>query len=204
MTNNSLSRDRWVFVAILLVIICLAFLGLFLLKSWMGDSSLNDLLRYYFYDSPSNQPEVLRARNLWAEGKYEEMIPVAKDAISKATNNKDRATAHYWLGVAYYKLARDNEAEAEELMAIELDSSFSGPYITLSGVYSVKGDNTKALEYAQKAVQLDPQYAWAHNALGLAYANLGRKEEAVSEFKEAIRLDPDTYLFKENLTRIQD
>lgn len=148
--------------------------------------------------------DIQQAKLLWSEGKYVEMIPVATHALSIANTNEERVYAYYWRGVGYYKQGMDAEALADENNAIALDPTFSGPYITRSGVYADKGDYQAEFNDAQKAVQLDPTYAWAYNAMGNAYLDLGDKVNAIKGFQEAIRLDPETSLFRLNLTRAQE
>ena len=151
---------------------------------------------------PTFTNDVNQAHNLWASGQYSQMVPVAQKALNEATDNKEKALAHYWLGVSYYKTNQLSQAETEELTSIQLDSSQSGPYITLAGVKAGQNDFTQEMSYAQKAVSLDPNYGWAHNALAIAYLNQGQKQEAIGEFQKAIQLDPSNATFKQNLQSV--
>lgn len=56
---------------------------------------------------------------------------------------------------------------------------------------SAKGDQTKALEYLQKAARLDPEFSDAYNGQGVAYMALGQMQVAAEQFQKAINLEPD-------------
>jgi tetratricopeptide (TPR) repeat protein len=144
------------------------------------------------------------AYNNWAEGKDVVVVEQAKIALENATENKDKATAHYWLGLGYYRQGDMKKAELEEDAAITLDINYAAPYTTLSAISMSKGDYLLALTLAQKAEKLDPTYPWAYNNQGIALVELGRKSEGITMFKKAIQLAPDSYIFKDNLTRAEN
>lgn len=148
--------------------------------------------------------DIAQVRNLWSTGKYDDMLTATQTALSVAQTDQQKGTAHFWMGVAYYKLSKDKEAEAEELLAIQLDPKESaGPYNTLAAI-ALNSDPQKALDYAQKSIDADPTYAWAHNAKGMALVDLGKKQEGIDEINKAIQLDPTNEQFRLNLTRVKE
>ena len=144
------------------------------------------------------------AKSLWSDGDYPQMVEAATKGLLYATTPEEKGAAHYWLGVGYFRLGQNDEAEKEELLAMELIPDSAGPPVTMAAIYLNRNNPSQALAYAQKALTLDPQYAWAHNARGLALSDLGRKEEASQALEKATMLDPDTALFRLNLTRVRE
>ncbi len=137
----------------------------------------------------------------WGKGDYDGSLKKAKVLLTKASTNKEKAIAHYWIGLSYYKQNKLDLCEKEELLAVELDPQYGAPYVTLSAVVFTRNDCNKALEYAKKAVELAPDYAWAHNNLGLSYLCLGEREKGLEELRTAVKLAPDSYVFQDNLNR---
>jgi tetratricopeptide (TPR) repeat protein len=164
------------------------------------------------FKSSTTQPNSLEEQNkftsliqeiklTWSSGKYEESLSMAKSSLNYAKNNIDKSTAHYWIGLSYYKLEDYVNSEKEMKTAVDLDPSFVGPYNTLSALSMTKNDYQTALEYAKKCAEADNNYAWCHNALGLSYLGLGEKEKGIEELRQAVKLAPESVVFQDNLNR---
>ena len=95
-----------------------------------------------------------------------------------------------WLGTT--KTSSESIARAEEMAqkAISIRGITAEENGLLSGIYLMRKDLDKAIEYAEKAVELAPNYANIHNIMGIALRNNGQYEEAISSFKKALELDP--------------
>jgi len=145
-----------------------------------------------------------QAHQHFAEGNFSAVLEDATNALGNAITDKDKAIAHYWLGLGYYRQGDLVKAESEEKMAIVLDPKYAAPYVTLSGINMNRGDYVKGLALAQKAQEIDPKYPWVYNNQGIALVMLGRKNEGLEMFRKAIQLAPDSYIFKDNLTRAQE
>lgn len=139
---------------------------------------------------------------LWSDSKYNESLAAAQKLLTEAESDIDKATAHYWIGLSYYRLDELVQAKQEELLSIGLDQKSTSPYAALSAISYNSNDCKQAVDYAQTAISLDDTYSWAHNDLGLAYACLGNKQQAISELKKAIALDPKIDFFQRNLNQI--
>jgi len=153
--------------------------------------------------SPSYQ-KILAAKNDWAEGNYNLTLTDAQAALALAGSDEEKAYAHYWMGVAYYKLNNPDKAVSEENLSLQLLPKNSAPYVTLAAIELDANNASKALGYAQSAVAIDPNYGWAQNAYGMSLILNGRKEEGIAALKKANQLDPNNYVFKLNLTRAQN
>lgn len=151
---------------------------------------------------PEFLSETQDVKLLWGSGEYLKSLVSAQELLEKATTNEEKAAAHYWIGLSFYKLNLIDAAEREELLAVQSDPNFGAPYVTLAAISLGKNDCNKAFDYAQKAVAWDSDYAWAHNSLGLAHICLGERDMGIVEIKKAVKLDPDSYVFRNNLQRI--
>ncbi len=148
--------------------------------------------------------DVNEVKNLWSAGNYQEALDKADEVLPNAETDEDKAVAHYWIGLNQYKLQNYVVAESELQLAIKLDKNYAAPYVTLAAIeMDSKGNFSKALEYAEKCIALDPKYAWCYNSKGLALLSLGQNEEGIKVLEQAVSLSPDSYIFRDNLTRVK-
>lgn len=143
-------------------------------------------------------------KQIWGNGRYTEALDEAQRLLSLADTDYQKAIAYYWIGLSNYSLNNVDIAETNLLLAVQLDGEYAAPYVTLSAISMGKTDYQQALSYAQKCVALDPNYAWCHNNLGLVYDLTGKHEEGIRELKQAVSLDPESFVFSNNLKRMQD
>lgn len=136
------------------------------------------------------------------EKKYDDSLQSAKEALLNAETEKEKAEAHYFMGLSYYKLNNLKEAEAEYKKAISINPDYAPAHSSLSAVYLKYGKFDQAAESAKKAIRLDPNFSWAHNNLAIAYMDTGRLDEAIEEFTNAISISPDVPDFHSNLAII--
>lgn len=140
----------------------------------------------------------------FAEGKYQDQLKTAEEALSKSSTDKEKAISYYWRGLAKYKLAGTSDksnAQQDLLTATQLDPKYAGPYVTLSAIQMDTGNFQKSLELAQKCAELDPKYAWCYNNIGLSLYYMGQKEEGIKQLEKAVSLTPDSLVFRDNLNR---
>lgn len=205
--------DRiFIIVFIIFVVLIICFIVYTFYFSKKPSVSITDAVKSYIAkinnaSSSPISPEVGnligQTKLLWGSGKYQESLTKANEVLQKSTTNQEKSAAHYWIGLSYYHLGDIAQAEQEELLAVQLDPNFEGPYVTLAAVSLNKQDCKQALEYAQKAVDLAPQWAWGYNALGLADICLGNRDKGIVELKKAVQLAPDQYVFQDNPNRVQ-
>ena len=81
----------------------------------------------------------------------------ARDSFKQALDYKDSAPdGHLGLGIAYFHLRDDREAERELSKALELNPKSSTAYQFLGELYYRKDDLKTAVSYWEKAVELNP------------------------------------------------
>lgn len=157
-----------------------------------------------FFSSSTFSGELRKIEMLESQGKYQNSLDSASVLLNKASTDKEKAAALYWIGTDYSHLGNIQMAQQEEFLAIKLDPNYGGPYITLAGLALADNDCSQALTYAQAAIKINDGYsAWGHNEVGLAYACLGDNGQATSELQKAIALDPGNYAFQANLRMVQ-
>lgn len=193
----------------LLVILITGFVYFQYFASEQPLSFLDKKLEPYLERASSNSnPEFFdglqKTKLLWAGGEFNKSLVEAEKLLTRAKTNGEKAVAHYWTGLSYYKLNQIDKAKSEELLALELDPSFGAPYVTLAAISLGKNDCQTAFEYAEKAVAWDTNYAWSHNSLGLAYICLGNNTAGIVELEKAVELDPEAYVFRSNLQRFKE
>lgn len=138
---------------------------------------------------------------LFGQGKYDKQLKSAQKLLEMAENDKEKAIAHYWVGLAQYKLGQTSEAKSNLTTATQLDTEYAGPYVTLSAISFDEHNYHQGLEYASRCAEIEPEYAWCHNNLGLAHLFLGETEKGIAELEKAVSLDPTSYVFNDNLNR---
>lgn len=114
-------------------------------------------------------------------------------AFEKVVSQRpDWAEGHYWLGTTYESLSREEEAEREWLIAIELDSSDSRPIISLGILRLGQKRFEEAIALLERGIALKPHYGFADAKLFLADAleGAGNIERAKNEWREVLELEP--------------
>ncbi len=94
--------------------------------------------------------------------------------------------AHYYIGLAFMDLKKEDEAIAE------LEKSIASPYVapemylTLGSLYARKKRYTEGEELCRKAVALDPSRPEAHVNLAQLYNTRGASDQALEELRLAV------------------
>ncbi|MBM3893976.1 tetratricopeptide repeat protein, partial [Candidatus Dependentiae bacterium] len=114
---------------------------------------------------------------------WESTVSFWLNIVERAPN---KARGHNNLGVALSESGRYEEASPYFFKAITLDKFYSDPWSNAAVVFSVKGDNDRAISCLKEAVKLNPEYAEAHNNLGSLCLNKGDYEASEMYLKNAI------------------
>jgi eukaryotic-like serine/threonine-protein kinase len=85
-------------------------------------------------------------------------------------------------------MERQEEAVAEERIAVELDPLSAGLNARLGAKLSLMGDHDRALEQLQKALELDPNLVFTNYALARTYSYKGMYEESLATCQKVITL----------------
>ncbi len=90
----------------------------------------------------------------------------ARDSFEEAIRYDDSdSAAHLGLGIVYFHLHDDRDAERELMRAAQLDPRQAAPYLILGELYYRKDDLEAAVSYWQKAVDLNPSDAGLRSRL---------------------------------------
>jgi len=135
-------------------------------------------------DLLSDRGDLVRAKEA-----YEEALK-ANPSYVPALNN---------LALVCFRL---NDAEASQRFlekAIELEPTFTAPYVNLANIMEAKGRLNDAATLCRTAISFDNQAIDAHNNLGSALLNLGNAAEAIDCFRKVLLLKPDYHQVHSNL-----
>ena len=117
--------------------------------------------------------------------------------LEKAAEYANRAIAadphladpHVWLGYAFMRWNRMDEALAAELRAAELDPDNGYPPYFAGCTFQFQGRSAEALPFFQRAITREPPHGFAWLALGSAHQALGNMNECLWCVDRAIALE---------------
>jgi FimV-like protein len=130
----------------------------------------------------------LKSYLLFRTSRYEQSLGLISSYIQQQPNNSD---AHKILGMDYYMLGKQEEAELELKRAIELSATDPEAFYYLGRLYFTRNNMPAALSAFQKAIQLDSSSVRVQNHLGQALEGLGQYESARKAYLKAIELDKE-------------
>jgi tetratricopeptide (TPR) repeat protein len=109
----------------------------------------------------------------------------------------EQVYAYFRRGVAYYKLGRAKDAEAQFREALRLQSDNAGALNGLGVALHEQGKLFEAVAEYQHALRLQADLDEPHVNLGIALREQGELVEAVKEYEEALRMwhnNPEAHL----------
>jgi serine/threonine-protein kinase len=96
-----------------------------------------------------------------------------------------------------------DQARAEEMKALQMDSNMAPPYVTLARMSAMQGQTALARQQVQKALAIDPHSAEAYgSALAEIDQTDGRTQDAISAVQKAIDLAPTDWRWPVQLGNI--
>lgn len=128
-----------------------------------------------------------RAAALIKQNRYSDAIPVLKKAAKLAP---DQASIHHYLGYAYWKLDRWNEAEAEFLQARRLNPKNPYTCYFLARITGSMGRVNQSIEYYQDILGMGPPVYDTDQRLGQAYLDKGELAKARARIEAALQETP--------------
>lgn len=126
-------------------------------------------------------------------------IPRAVEELRTAVKLKYDLETAYFLGVAYLKARKLEEAKVlfDKIQASAEDSA--ALHVLLGRAYTLANIPELAIGEFRKAIKLDPNYPREHGFLGYAYLDqLGEQAypQAREEFEKELKINPDQYYFQ--------
>lgn len=131
-------------------------------------------------------PELL-ADMMVIRGNYEAAI----DAYRKI--RPQTAELYNKIGIAYQRMAMDQEAIASYAAAMHLDRKFAAPYNNLGTVYFHENDNKRARQLYKKSIKLDAATAPFWSNLGAVYMAERKYSDGAEAYEKAFLLDHDIF-----------
>jgi tetratricopeptide (TPR) repeat protein len=159
-----------------------------------------------FHKALARAPKDLSASLGLAEVKlHEGKLTEAKDAVQAlVTANPGSARAHYVMGLALDALEPTDEARAELLKAIELDSEGLDAYLALARSYMKSKRDSDAMAALDKAAETLPGNPLIARTLAEAQGARGDYAAAIVELNKAVEMapdDPETYFMMAQMYR---
>jgi tetratricopeptide (TPR) repeat protein len=134
-------------------------------------------------------------------GRYAEAVPLLRDAVAAGAEPEDRrADAHFFLGQAYERTGRYDDAaeEFQRVLSLRADDSTAMNY--LGYMWADQGVHLEqALALVERAVALQPNNGAYMDSLGWAQYRLGRFDAARQSLERAAELTPDNATIHEHL-----
>lgn len=85
---------------------------------------------------------------------------------------------------------------------LALDDSLPGPYHNLGVCFFLEGDQTRGIEYCQKALERNEDYVLAMHKLILAWLEMGQWGKARTMIRRALRVEPDNLAIRDIQARL--
>lgn len=143
-----------------------------------------------------------RMGNLYRmEERFEDAAEAYDRALERLGDPSSRHwSLYYFRGIAFERIDRWPQAEADFLMALELQPE--QPYVMNYLAYSwveQKRNYEQAEEMLLQAVEMQPEDGHIVDSLGWVYYRLGRFEEAVEQLEKAVELRPQDPVINDHL-----
>jgi tetratricopeptide (TPR) repeat protein len=117
------------------------------------------------------------------------LVPQLAEDQREVAANPRNADAHAELADTLYALGRYDDAEAEYLLALNLDPDNWNYENRLAVNYAEAARPDKAVVYYRRAAEHHPHHV-IYFSLGSALQKLGRLDDAVAAFRKSIELKP--------------
>ncbi len=121
-------------------------------------------------------------------GYWRNSISLFERAIAVTSNNW---FAHNYLGRAYTKEGRKDEAIVQLQKAIKIYPHYAEAYNNLGTCLGLQGKMDQAISQFKEALRFQPNFALAHFNLGVAFYSQGDLDGAIAQYQAAIALDSD-------------
>jgi tetratricopeptide (TPR) repeat protein len=97
------------------------------------------------------------------------------------------------IGIAYQRMAMDQDAIASYDQATHLDRKFAAPYNNLGTIYFRQNDNKRAQQLYKKSIKLDAATAPYWSNLGAVYMAERKYSDGAEAYEKAFLLNPNIF-----------
>ncbi len=146
---------------------------------------------------PGIEGRLEASRLMQSRERFAEAIPLL-EGLRQTT--PDRVQLLFWLGAAYERTARHEEAEQAFQGVLEIDPDFAPALNYLGYMWADMGRNLEeALALVEQAVAIEPDNGAYVDSLGWVLFRLGRHDQARRLLERAARLVPGDAVISEHL-----
>ncbi len=215
---------------IILTIIAVASFSFFLYKSYAPSSKAKSFeecsllyksqkydaciacLNEYIKANPEPEAFKMRGMSYFHTDQYEGAV---KDFTEFLNKNKTNRTIFYQRGLAYEKIGKTKEAEADFKRACDFgfekacnhiasalggitsgeggtENRTAADWFKIAADFVGKGDYENAVSFFNRTIEMDPNMAEAYLFRGLAYRNMQKYKEALADYTKLLSIDPNS------------
>lgn len=124
------------------------------------------------------------------DGEYEKAAKSFRQAAALSPYSDNAVDAYNYLGQAYIKLEKTDEAIKTYQEAISYYPTDDSFYLALGDIYLGKGMLEEAGDAYEAAVRINPNNAESQYSLGQAYLKAGELNKANERFAQVVRISP--------------
>ncbi|MCY3899906.1 MAG: tetratricopeptide repeat protein [Caldilineaceae bacterium] len=114
-----------------------------------------------------------------------------REQVELATNERERARAHFKCGVVYSAIKEFESAVEQNDAAIEINPVYADAYNNRGSAKVGLGRYEEAILDFDEAMRINPEDVAAYSNRGSAKAGLDRHEEAIADYDAAIRINSE-------------
>ena len=130
-----------------------------------------------------------RAKELMAEGKFADAVPVYRDLNTAVPNNPGLMLN---LGMALHLAGEERQSLIPLGSAVKLDPNLAPAWLFLGAARLQLGHTPAAVDALKTVLRLQPDHADAVQMLATAFLSLGRLAEATEQYRKLTELTPES------------
>jgi len=169
-------------------------------------------LNEYITTNPESEAIKMRGMSYFYSDQYESAV---KDFTEFLNKNKTNRAIYYQRGLAYEKMGKAKEAEADFKRACDFgldkacnhiasglgglttdgggtENRTAADWFKIASDFVGKGDYENAVSFFNRTLELDPNMTDAYLFRGLAYRNMQKYKEALADYNKLLSINPNS------------